>query len=293
MKRRAGSGNAARAAHQARLQEAQPKRLVFQSTDHTPQGVDRIHLSDEYMVSVTEYVWPMAQGGVVTRMVIHGRKQGARLRVEDAQIIKKVILGDVEGVLVFPCDARERDLILPGALMLWCLSPGEVYPMGPQGALPAGMLGPMLRVREVAPKELRLLDAPEGEADFVAGETEGWEKARVLLGPFPVLDVQRARSGEDGWVEVSLRRDPATGRLRCLPLAAAALQAPAEGETFRHAEGRLEVLHAAEGYATRILGGKVRVVWPEAPPNQPGGQSAGAPADPPGGAPPADLDPEE
>lgn len=124
------------------------------------------------------------------------------------------------------------------------------------------------------------------------GETEGAGEARVMLDGVPILDVQRARSGEEGWVEVAVRRNRASGRVRCLPVAGKALDAPRAGEFWFPEGGAVESLRTAEGFALRILSGRVKVLLPEAkpaadvPPNKPGEPPPGAPSDPTGDAPP-------
>lgn len=282
-------------------------RLDFQGTDDAPQGIDRLHTSKEYLVSVTEFLADLGRSGVVTRLAIHGRNPGARLRPEDAQAIKRQLLGDVEAVMLLGCDARHLDCQPPGAMVLWCLAPGETWPIGPQGELPAGVVPEMLRFRDALPVKPVVIDEPEGEPDFVMGETENAGQARVMLDGVPVLDVQRARTSRrpapdpaappdapppavvPGWVEVAVRRNRASGRLRCLPVGGGALKAPQDGEFWFPEGGAVESLRTGEGFALRILSGRVKVLFPKLEPVAPP-----APAEPPPDAPaesPAEIVP--
>lgn len=259
-----------------------PPRLEFQGSDDGPQGTDRIHLSKEYAVTVTEFL--MTTGGIVTRLVIHGRNPGARLRVEDAQAIKRQLLGDVEAVMILGCDARALDCQPPGTMQLFCLGAGETWPLGPQGGLPAGVVPEMLPFRAMLPVKPTVVEEPAGEPDFVMGETENAATARVMLDGVPVLDVQRARTGAEGWVEVAVRRNRASGRLRCLPIAGKALDAPRAGEFWFPEGGNVESLRTAEGFALRILSGRVKVLFPKPEPIP----EPAAPAEPPPVAPAPD-----
>ena len=273
--------------------------LMFQAVETAPQGVDNFHLSKEYAVSVTEFLADLGRSGVVTRVVIHGRNPGARLRIEDAQAVKRAILGDVEAVMLLGCDARARDCQPPGTMLLWCLAPGETWPLGSQGELPAGTVPELLRFRDALPVTPVVAEEPTGAPDFVMGETEGAAAARVMLDGVPVLDVQRARTSRrpdpdpaappdaplpailPGWVEVAVRRNRASGRVRCLPVGAQALQAPRDGEFWFPEGGNVESLRTAEGFALRILSGRVKVLFPKPEPVA----GPAAPAEPPADAP--------
>lgn len=276
-----------------------PPRLEFQGSDDAPQGTDRIHLSKEYAVTVTEFLADLGRSGVMTRLVIHGRNPGARLRVEDAQAIKRHLLGDVEAVMLLGCDERALDCQPPGTMQLWCLAPGETWPLGPQGGLPAGVVPELLPFRAGFPVKPTVVEEPQGDPDFVMGETENAAAAHVMLDGIPVLDVQRARTSRrpdpdpaappdapppemvPGWVEVAVRRNRASGRLRCLPVGGKALDAPREGEFWFPEGGNVESLRTAEGFALRILSGRVKVLFPKPEPAAEPAAPVGPPPDDP------------